>query len=125
MIEVIFHFILVLVSFFFGEPPNAERDALKSYQHTCQDISNAISSSSAVYYPGERSFVLSKHFSNLRSWPTGSGGYANGTFYWSVTSTQPSACTVEPGSAEDVGKIVSCVIVSVECHAYHRCSYKF
>ena len=58
MIEILFHFILVLVSFFAG-PPDAERDA-KSYQLTCQNISNAISSESAVYYPGERSFVLSK-----------------------------------------------------------------
>jgi hypothetical protein len=58
MIQIFFHFILVLVSFFAG-PPNAERDA-KSYQLTCQDISNAISSESAVYYAGERSFILSK-----------------------------------------------------------------
>ena len=58
MIEVFFHFILALVSFFAG-PPNAEHDA-KSYQLACQDISNAISSESAVYYPGERSFALSK-----------------------------------------------------------------
>ena len=55
MIEVFFHFILVLVSFFAGPPNDA-----KSYQPTCQDISNAISSESAVYYPGERSSVLSK-----------------------------------------------------------------
>ena len=56
MIEVFFHFIFVLVSFFAGRPPN---DA-KSYQPACQDISNVISSESTVYYPGERSFVLSK-----------------------------------------------------------------
>ena len=59
MIEVIFHFILVLISFFFGGTPNAEGDA-KSYQPTCQDISSAISSKSAVYYPGEPSFVPSE-----------------------------------------------------------------
>ena len=59
MIEVIIHFVLVLISFFFGGTPNVEGDA-KSYQPTCQDISNAISSKSAVYYHGELSFVLSE-----------------------------------------------------------------
>ncbi|KAF8657984.1 hypothetical protein AX14_007770 [Amanita brunnescens Koide BX004] len=81
MIELFFHFILALVSFFFG--------GLKSYQYhgTCQDISKAISSNSAVYYPG-------------------SSEYANGIHHWGLASSQPSACTVEPGSATDVGKIL-------------------
>ena len=121
MIEVIIHFVLVLISFFFGGTPNVEGDT-KSYQPTCQDISNAISSKSAVYYDGKRSFVLKLTVLHVC---TGSKGYADGTLHWGLTSSQPSACTVEPGSAEDVGNIVSHATIHVERHAHCRYSCKF
>ena len=58
-------------------------------------------------------------------WSAGSGGYANDNLHPAVTGSQPSACTVEPGSASDVGEIVNRVIVSVDCHAHCRCSCKY
>ena len=54
--------------------------------------------------------------------PTGSSEYANGIHHWGLASSQPSACTVEPGSATDVGKIVGFVIVPIECLVHCRCS---
>ena len=35
------------------------------------------------------------------------------TYHWCLSSAQPSACTVEPGDARDLGKIVSLVIILV------------
>jgi hypothetical protein len=33
--------------------------------------------------------------------------YAKDNYHWASSSSQPSACTVEPGTVDDVGKIVS------------------
>ncbi|KAF8329195.1 FAD dependent oxidoreductase [Amanita rubescens] len=69
----------------FGNP-HVER-SFNSYLSICSTISNTISSSSAVYYPG----------STL---------YAKDIYHFANSSVQQSACTVEPGSANDVGKIL-------------------
>ncbi|KAG7446652.1 FAD-binding domain-containing protein [Guyanagaster necrorhizus] len=53
----------------------------------CETISRAISSTSDVYYPGELT-------------------YLRDIYHWAISSTQYSACTVEPGTAEDVGIIL-------------------
>lgn len=54
---------------------------------TCQSIAAAISSASDVYYP------LSIN-------------YIQDNAHWASTSSQDSTCSVEPGSIEDVGKIL-------------------
>ncbi|KAF9449800.1 FAD-binding domain-containing protein [Macrolepiota fuliginosa MF-IS2] len=54
---------------------------------TCQAISDTISPSSAVYYPGTH--VLP---------------YAKGISHWASSSTQLAACVVEPGTSADVAK---------------------
>ncbi|KAI0088401.1 FAD dependent oxidoreductase [Irpex rosettiformis] len=56
----------------------------------CIQISKAISSSSEVFWPG------SIH-------------YGQDTHHWATSSSQLSACSVEPGTAEDVGKILQIV----------------
>ncbi|KAK2462602.1 hypothetical protein APHAL10511_005335 [Amanita phalloides] len=77
--------VLTLFSAVYGTP-KVKRD-VASYRHVCQAISAAISSKSAVYYPG----------STL---------YTKDVYHYSNSSTQQSACTVEPGSAKDVGVIL-------------------
>jgi hypothetical protein len=48
----------------------------------------------------------------------GTNGYNNDTFHWASSGSQQSACSVEPGNVEDVGKIVSCIaVLSVEFYA--------
>ena len=53
----------------------------------CSQISDAISSSSAIFYPG-------------------SEGYTDDIEHWATSSTQNATCSVEPGTAEDVAAIV-------------------
>ncbi|KAF9017799.1 FAD-binding domain-containing protein [Hymenopellis radicata] len=53
----------------------------------CQLIQDAVSNSSDVHYPG-------------------SDNYTRDVYHWSEASMQPSLCSVEPGTTEDVGKIL-------------------
>ncbi|KAJ7183741.1 FAD-binding domain-containing protein [Mycena filopes] len=55
----------------------------------CTQIQQAVSSASAVYYPTD---VL--------------GNYAEDNAHWASSSSQPSACSVEPGTAGDVSTII-------------------
>ncbi|KAI5120528.1 hypothetical protein M0805_004536 [Coniferiporia weirii] len=60
------------------------------YLDACVEIASAISASSAVYYPSSSEYGLDiEHYAN--------------------SSTQESVCSVEPGSAEDVGVILRIV----------------
>ncbi|GJE93062.1 FAD dependent oxidoreductase [Phanerochaete sordida] len=62
-----------------GAAPNATA--------TCLQIVTVISNTSAVFWPGTPS-------------------YNNDTHHWANSSSAESACSVEPGSAQDVGKIL-------------------
>ncbi|KAK0499151.1 hypothetical protein EDD18DRAFT_1350580 [Armillaria luteobubalina] len=56
--------------------------------NACQSIADAVSSATDVYYPGSSSYVAdNEHYAN--------------------SSSQISRCSVEPGSAEDVGVILA------------------
>ncbi|KAH9017336.1 FAD-binding domain-containing protein [Lactarius deliciosus] len=57
------------------------------YQSTCRSIANAISNSSQLFYPNSTQYNADIDHSL-------------------ITSTQVSACSVEPGSAADVGAIL-------------------
>ncbi|KAI0061079.1 FAD-binding domain-containing protein [Artomyces pyxidatus] len=65
-------------------PGNTRRS---DYLSTCQAIANAISSASEVYYP------LSIQ-------------YTADNAHWAASSSAASACSVEPGTPADVGKII-------------------
>ncbi|KAJ7734461.1 FAD-binding domain-containing protein [Mycena metata] len=58
-----------------------------SFQQVCSKIQRAVSSASAVYYPG-------------------SANYTADNAHWVESSDQASACTVEPGTAADVSIIL-------------------
>ncbi|KAF8329191.1 hypothetical protein F5887DRAFT_923825 [Amanita rubescens] len=62
-------------------------NSLSNYKHICEAIASAISPESAVFYAGSNSYD-----SDIR--------------HWAITGSQRSACTVEPGNANDVGKVV-------------------
>ncbi|KZT11181.1 FAD-binding domain-containing protein [Laetiporus sulphureus 93-53] len=53
----------------------------------CEEIASAISSASAVYYPLQLEYIADN-------------------FHWASSSSQNSTCSVEPGTAEDVGTIL-------------------
>ncbi|KAJ7027700.1 FAD dependent oxidoreductase [Mycena alexandri] len=67
-----------------GTPSNG------NLQQVCASIQHAISSASAVFYPG-------------------SANYTADNAHWVTSSNQISACTVEPGSTADVSKILQLV----------------
>ncbi|KAF8332476.1 FAD dependent oxidoreductase [Amanita rubescens] len=80
------YFVLALLPLVFGNPSSVKRDS-NNCKQVCEAISAAISSKSAVFYPG-------------------SENYENDISHWFSSSSQQSACTVEPGSAQDVGVIL-------------------
>ncbi|KAN0133064.1 FAD-binding domain containing protein [Lactarius tabidus] len=59
----------------------------QSYQSTCLSIASAISNSSQVFYPNSTQYIADIEHAI-------------------ISSTQESACSVEPGSAADVGAIL-------------------
>ena len=61
--------------------------AATSYVDTCQRIAGAISLASNVYYPGSQE-------------------YSTDISHFMSSSTQNAICSVEPGTAADVGTIV-------------------
>jgi hypothetical protein len=74
---------------------------------TCDQIAAAISRSSQVFFPRERiilSFGL--RYSNLMS-SQATPEYLLDLSHASASSSEASVCSVEPGSTEDVSKIVS------------------
>lgn len=60
---------------------------------TCVAIENVISNASSVYYPLERA-------------------YMNGIYHHTSSSVQYSRCTVEPGTVDDVSKIMGVLVHS-------------
>ncbi|KAJ8455641.1 hypothetical protein ONZ45_g18886 [Pleurotus djamor] len=66
----------------------ASQAAALTPKEVCENIKSAISSSSDVYFP-----------INLIK-------YNQGLSHWAVSSSQKSACVVEPGTAEDVSLII-------------------
>ncbi|KAF9518739.1 hypothetical protein BS47DRAFT_1358611 [Hydnum rufescens UP504] len=62
-------------------------DSSQSYNATCKHIARSISYASDVYYPGSLNFI-------------------NGTQHWVPSSSQVSACSVEPGTVQDVSAII-------------------
>ncbi|KAH7103134.1 FAD-binding domain-containing protein [Auriculariales sp. MPI-PUGE-AT-0066] len=63
---------------------------LLPYLDVCKEIAVQISNASKVFYPG-------------------SLGYVQDNYHQSTSSSEAAACSVEPGTAEDVGKILSIV----------------
>ncbi|KAF8329196.1 FAD-binding domain-containing protein [Amanita rubescens] len=71
----------------YGSGTAPEKRNVNDLQDVCAEISSAISAQSEVFYPG-------------------SSTYDNDIYHWASSSSALSACTVEPGTAEDVGKIL-------------------
>ncbi|KAH8096764.1 FAD-binding domain-containing protein [Cristinia sonorae] len=74
-------------------PANAGREVLVSRDtetnDTCVEIAKAVSRASAVFWPVDLT-----------------GNYVQDNFHWASSSSQLSACSVEPGNAQDVSIIL-------------------
>ena len=75
--------------------------------HTCDQIAAAISCVSQVFFPRERVILpFCLRYSNLVG-NQATPEYLLDMSHASASSSEASVCSVEPGSAEDVSKIVS------------------
>ena len=83
------------------------------YDTVCGSIANAVSFASQVAYPGQ-----SRHSHNLIKWHISRGfriddnQYENDIYHFASASTQPAACSVEPGTVADVSTVVGRLLVS-------------
>ena len=93
---------LASLSYGWPEPLNSHNSS--DLLSTCNQIAGAISGASQVFFPCEY-VILSFMISNLMD-DKASPDYLNDISHASLSSTEASACSVEPGSAEDVSKIV-------------------
>jgi hypothetical protein len=76
----------------------------EEYRAACKTVETAISDASKVYYPGEHEQLPRRcGGANAR---TGDPLYVKGKYNFITSSEQDPACVVEPGTPEDVGKIV-------------------
>ncbi|KAF8273424.1 hypothetical protein EI94DRAFT_1795193 [Lactarius quietus] len=80
---------LLLSSPAFGYPETFEkRSSSSSFSGTCDQIAKAVSNASQVFYPPSTQYV-------------------SDNFHYALSSSQVSACSVEPGTAGDVSIILS------------------
>ena len=86
------------------------------YKDTCMKIEQTISLASQVFYSGKSSIILlvvpTSH--NLYS-SIGSPEFEADISHWAASSSQVSACSVRPGTPQDVGLIAS-AILTYFCH---------
>jgi len=93
----------------YGKPATLEMRNSSDLLCTCNEISAAISGASHVFFPrsmSRRSFSHLSHFILMRDDQAAPEYFLN-ISHAASSSSQASTCSVEPGSAEDVSKIVS------------------
>jgi hypothetical protein len=96
---------LFLASRSYGAPADLEKQYSSDILCACNEIAAAISSDSQVFFPRElfshlSSFILMGYQASL--------GYVSDNSHPAPSASEESVCSVEPGSAEDVSKIVRC-----------------
>ena len=80
----------------------------QDYTPICAEITAALAPESKVYLPGACSLFLRLVPTNTMGMRyIGSSRYDVDMVHWNPSSSQPSACAVEPATAEDIGKVVS------------------
>ena len=83
------------------------------YDPVCGLIANAVSPASSVAYPGQPppSHKL-KNWHILNGCRTGGIQFNTDISHFTSSSSQPAACTVEPGTVADVGIVVGRLLIS-------------
>ena len=79
---------------------------LSNYQLACDSISRNISPASQVFYPGAVLAFLSSSDYCLTSELLDSPQFAEDIAHWVNSSSQISACSVRPGTVDDLSSIV-------------------
>ena len=83
------------------------------YSDTCNKIEQITSSDSQVFYPGESGYICpnTSTISETDIESIGSPEFDADISHWANSSSQISACSVEPGTPQDVGLIVSAIAI--------------
>jgi hypothetical protein len=84
--------------------PSLGRRVDPQFKHTCHQIAAVVSKASEVYFPRMSSGLSCDSPSSTGDQATAQ--YLSDISHNFVSSSEESACSVEPGSAEDVSKIV-------------------
>jgi hypothetical protein len=79
-----------------------------NYTETCKTIAGSVSSASEVYYFGALLSLTLRYILKIKR-QIGHPRYVKGNSHWASSSSQNSACVVEPANAADVSTIVSAV----------------
>ncbi|KAF9510991.1 hypothetical protein BS47DRAFT_1299511 [Hydnum rufescens UP504] len=82
--------VVALLPLVLGRSVSLNLETRAKYHSTCLAIQHVISHASQVFHPGNVPYV-------------------NDTSHWVPSSTQASACSVEPGTVEDVSKILKII----------------
>ena len=75
------------------------------YRPACEEVEAVISDASGVYYPGKPELDAGGE-ANSRTAYVGDPLYESGKYHYFASSEDDPACVVEPGTPEDVDKIV-------------------
>ena len=75
-------------------------------RYACEAVGAVISNASNVYYPGERKCPSEWLCWGSSTLWTGHRLYTKGMYHHTASSQENPACVVEPGTANDIGKIV-------------------
>jgi hypothetical protein len=99
---------LLFCTFFLSILSYGRPEAIQSFsklQYTCNQIAAAVSGASQVFFP--RTCVIYRLLYRKLISVKAAPEYSSDIYHASNASSQASACSVEPGSARDVSKIVS------------------
>jgi len=76
------------------------------YRPACKAVEVAISDASKIHYPGEYDREQYRDGEARAHGWIGNPLYTKGEYHFLASSQESPACVVEPGTPEDVGKIV-------------------
>src|SRR6266702_4913923 len=109
-----------LASAFLTATVLCQQFAVTGYRDACKKIERTVSSASQLFYPGGSSYHIigrpnTSPISIIDTGSIGSPGFEADISHWANSSSQVSACSVEPGTPQDVGLIVNTVIIIYPC----------
>lgn len=81
------------------------RDSSDSTQAACLQLLSQLSNASAVFFPGKAIFCPNVVILSFNV--PGSAGYIQDAAHFFLQEIEESVCSVEPGSTEDLGELVS------------------
>jgi hypothetical protein len=110
----------ILLSVFLVTAAEASSNSSQSIVATCNLVSRSLSFVSGVFFPGKHFYPsFASACANTIARCIGAPSYADDNAHYTISSSQNSTCSVEPGSIEDVSKLVSIFTMTRCCDMPH------